>query len=231
MARVIPLNLAFVMFLYCSRERSAFQYASSIQGEAKYLTPSETLTVQGQGRPITNQTAGGPCTASDAHFETAVVASFLSTVARGREIRSAVATGAGLRGYSSHGFDQDRSGGLKREIGERGYDVDLIHRYVASAKDNVRPARYRPAVHRLGVRGISRLTSSLKGVERLPNCPKQRPLRTPRYSERVEGNTVYQGIRYIAVLAATPTSALAFSAVLIALLGMNSMSSSRTETS
>jgi hypothetical protein len=54
----------------------------------------------------------------------------------------------------------------------------------------------------------------------------------PRWHrERQEGTTVCQGIRYIAVLAATPTSALAFSAVLIALLGMKSMSSFRTETS
>jgi hypothetical protein len=51
------------------------------------------------------------------------------------------------------------------------------------------------------------------------------------HRERVEGNTVYQGIRYIAALAATPTSALAFSAVLITLEGMNSMSSFRTVTS
>lgn len=55
--------------------------------------------------------------------------------------------------------------------------------------------------------------------------------RTPRHRERQEGNTVYQGIRYIAVLAATPSRALAFSAVLITLLGMKSMSSFRTETS
>jgi hypothetical protein len=53
----------------------------------------------------------------------------------------------------------------------------------------------------------------------------------PRHRERLEGNRVYQGIRYIAVLAATATSALAFSAVLIALLGMKSMSSFRRETS
>lgn len=41
----------------------------------------------------------------------------------------------------------------------------------------------------------------------------------------------YQGTRYIAVVAAKPISVLAFSAVLIALLGMKSMSSFRTETS
>ncbi len=40
-------------------------------------------------------------------FEVAVVAYFLSTVAWDREIHSAIATGAGLRGYSSHGFDRD----------------------------------------------------------------------------------------------------------------------------
>jgi hypothetical protein len=69
---------------------------------------------------------------------------------RDREIRSAVAIGAGLRDCSSHGFDRDRSGGLNREIGERGCYGDLIH--VASAKGNVHPARYRHAAHGLRVK-------------------------------------------------------------------------------
>src|ERR1022692_1530467 len=56
-------------------------------------------------------------------FEAAVVASFLSRVAWDREIRSAVATDAGLRGYSSHGFGRDRSCGLNCKIGERGATV------------------------------------------------------------------------------------------------------------
>jgi hypothetical protein len=89
------------------------------------------------------------------------------------------------------------------------------------------------------VRGFSKrsdqaLSAEQDRIDQAEGCHERTPVwtvRTPRHRERLEGNTVYQGIRYIAVLAATPTSALAFSAVLIALLGTKSMSSFRTETS
>ena len=91
------------------------------------------------------------------------------------------------------------------------------------------PANHWPYVH-----DDPALSSEQDRIDQAEGCHERTPVwtvRTPRHRERLEGNTVYQGIRYIAVLAATPTSALAFSAVLIALLGTKSMSSFRTETS
>lgn len=96
-------------------------------------------------------------------FDAAVVASFLSTVARDGKVLAAVATDAGLRGYSSHRFGRDRSGGPNCEIGERGARVLPRRNQQVRTGPTDQPPKATPTV------------------------------RTSRPRERLEGDMIYRG--------------------------------------